>query len=190
MDVVQIIEIVALVMGVPYMVFEVLQKNTMWYFGFFTSTACAIQFFLESNWANMGLNIYYVCMAFWGLYQWKKDGAAVEADVHLTRLSPKMTMFSAILFVVGTGLLVWLLTALNDSNPWLDAISTALCVIGMIWLAKSIPYHWILWIIGDTVLVIMCFLAGKYWMTALYVAYVIASTYGFFHWRKKGEYIA
>ena len=36
----------------------------------------------------------------------------------------------------------------------------------------------------------MCFLAGKYWMTALYVAYVIASTYGFFHWRKKGEYIS
>ena len=76
MDIVQIIEIVALVMGIPYMIFEVLQKNTMWYFGFFTSTACAIQFFLESNWANMGLNIYYVGMAFWGLYKWKKDSQA------------------------------------------------------------------------------------------------------------------
>ena len=167
MDIIQIIEIVALVMGIPYMILEVLQKNTMWYFGLFTSTACAIQFFLESNWANMGLNIYYVGMAFWGLYQWRKA-----------------------IFVFGTGLLVWLLTVLNDSNPWLDALSTCLCVIGMLWLAKSIPYHWILWVIGDTILVVMCFMAGKYWMTALYVAYVIASSYGFFHWKKKGEYVA
>ena len=189
MDIIQIIEIVALVMGIPYMILEVLQKNTMWYFGLFTSTACAIQFFLESNWANMGLNIYYVGMAFWGLYQWRKDSSEVEADVHLRRLSPKMAILSAAIFVFGTGLLVWLLTVLNDSNPWLDALSTCLCVIGMLWLAKSIPYHWILWVIGDTILVVMCFMAGKYWMTALYVAYVIASLYGFFHWKKKGEYV-
>ena len=104
MDIVQIIEIVALVMGIPYMIFEVLQKNTMWYFGFFTSTACAIQFFLESNWANMGLNIYYVGMAFWGLYKWKKDSAAVEADIHLTRFSPKMAATSAAIFILGSGL--------------------------------------------------------------------------------------
>ena len=84
MDIVQIIEIVALVMGIPYMIFEVLQKNTMWYFGFFTSTACAIQFFLESNWANMGLNIYYVGMAFWGLYKWKKDSQAQYCQVQIS----------------------------------------------------------------------------------------------------------
>ena len=190
MDVILIIEIIALAMGIPYMIFEVLQKNTMWYFGMVTSTACAIQFFLQQNWANMGLNIYYVLMAFWGLYQWKKDSQAVEAEIHLTRLTPKMALFSAILLIFGTGFLVWLLTTLNDSNPWMDAISTALCVVGMIWLAKSIPYHWILWVIGDTVLVIMCFLAGKYWMTALYVAYVIVSIYGFFRWRKRGEFVS
>ena len=101
-----------------------------------------------------------------------------------------MAIVSAAILLFGTGLLVWLLTILNDSNPWLDALSTCLCVIGMLWLAKSIPYHWILWVIGDTILVVMCFMAGKYWMTALYVAYVIASSYGFFHWKKKGEYVA
>ena len=189
MDLVLIIEIIALVMGIPYMIFEVLQKNTMWYFGMVTSTACAIQFFLQSNWANMGLNIYYVCMAFWGLYQWKKDSQAVEAEIHLTRLTPKTAMISALAFVIGTGLLVWLLTALHDSNPWMDAISTAMCVIAMVWLAKSIPYHWILWVIADSILVVMCFLGGKYWMTVLYIAYVIVSSYGFFRWRKRGEYI-
>ena len=188
MDIIQLIEIIALVMGIPYMIFEVLQKNAMWYFGMVTSTACAIQFYLQANWANMGLNIYYVIMAFWGLYQWKKDSQ--DAEIHLSRLSPKLAIWSAVIFLFGTGALVWLLTLLNDSNAWMDAVSTALCVVAMIWLAKSIPYHWILWVIGDTVLVVMCFLGGKYWMTLLYVAYVIVSTYGFFRWRKRGEYIS
>ena len=190
MDIILIIEIIALVMGVPYMILEVLQKNTMWYFGMVTSTACAIQFFLQSNWANMGLNIYYVAMAFWGLYQWKKDSQAVEAEIHLTRLTRKTALISAAAFVVGTCFLVWLLTRLNDSNAWMDAVSTAMCVIAMVWLARSIPYHWILWVIADTVLVVMCFLAGKYWMTALYTAYVIVSSYGFFRWMKRGEYVS
>lgn len=32
MDIVKVIEIFALVTGVPYIVLEVLQKNSMWYF--------------------------------------------------------------------------------------------------------------------------------------------------------------
>lgn len=190
MDIILIIEIIALVMGIPYMIFEVLQKNTMWYFGMVTSTACAIQFFLQANWANMGLNIYYVGMAFWGLYQWKKDSQAVDAEIHLTRLTPKTAFWSALIFLVGTGLLVWVLHLLHDSNAWMDAVSTAMCVVAMVWLAKSIPYHWVLWVIADSILVVMCFLAGKYWMTLLYAAYVVVSAYGFFRWRKRGEYVS
>ncbi|MBR4755619.1 MAG: nicotinamide mononucleotide transporter [Bacteroidales bacterium] len=190
MDIILIIEIIALVMGIPYMIFEVLQKNTMWYFGMVTSTACAIQFFLQSNWANMGLNIYYIGMAFWGLYQWKKDSQAVEAEIHLTRLTPKTAFWSALIFLVGTGLLVCVLHLLHDSNAWMDAVSTAMCVVAMVWLAKSIPYHWVLWVIADSILVVMCFLAGKYWMTLLYAAYVVVSSYGFFRWRKRGEYVS
>ena len=197
MDIIQIIEIIALVMGVPYMILEVLQKNTMWYFGMVTSTACAIQFFLQSNWANMGLNIYYVVMAFWGLYQWRKDSEALKTgakedgkEIHLTHLTLKTALWSAAVFVVGTGLLIWVLDLMHDSNAWMDAVSTALCVVAMFWLARSIPYHWILWIIGDTILVVMCFIGGKYWMTALYVAYVIASAYGLVRWRRHGVYVS
>ena len=65
-----------------------------------------------------------------------------------------------------------------------------MCVVAMVWLARSIPYHWILWVVADSVLVVMCFLVGKYWMTLLYIAYVIVSSYGYFRWRKRGEYVS
>ena len=72
MDIIGIIEVFALVTGVPYIVLEVLQKNGMWYFGIATGLACAYSFAIQHVWSNMSLNIYYVVMSVWGLYQWRK----------------------------------------------------------------------------------------------------------------------
>ncbi len=197
MDIIQVIEIIALVLGIPYIVLEVLQKNSMWYFGIITSSACAIQFFLQHNWANMGLNIYYVVMAVWGLYQWTKDSRALDeagakdgADIHLSRLTPAAAVLSLVVFIAGTAILIRALQLMNDSSACLDAVSTALCVIAMFWLAKSIPWHWILWIVGDALLVIMCWKAGMVWMTILYLSYIAASAYGLYRWFKHGRYVS
>ena len=73
MDIVKVIEIFALVTGVPYIVLEVLQKNSMWYFGIATGLACAYSFAVQHLWSNMALNIYYVGMSVWFLYQWRKE---------------------------------------------------------------------------------------------------------------------
>ena len=196
MGIVKIIEIIALVAGVPYMILEVLQKNAMWYFGIFTSTACAIQFGLEHNWANMGLNCYYVIMAFWGLYKWGKDSLLMDAEgassgkaIHLRHLGLRKGLVSLLLFAAGAAVLFLVLKATGAQNPFFDAFSTALCVVAMFWLAESVPFHWVLWIIGDLVLVHLCYLEHKYLMAVLYAAYVAASSYGLFHWFRSGRYV-
>lgn len=194
----QIISILALVTGIPYMIFEVLQKNAMWYFGFFTGLTSAIMFAIQRNWASMCLNVYYVFMAVWGLYQWKKDSALLKsgnekshasATIHLNHISGKMAWGSIAGFVLMFVFLLWALRLLGDPAVVLDALSTSLCVVAMVWLAKSIPWHWVLWIIGDILLVVMCFVQGNYWLTAMYAVYVAASVYGLFLWRKNGSYV-
>jgi nicotinamide mononucleotide transporter len=192
--IVQIISILALVTGVPYMIFEVLQKNIMWYFGFFTGIACAFTFGVQSNWAMMGLNIYYTVMAVWGLYQWKKDSAKIKSEsndltIHLNRMSLKTLLWSILAMAVLSGMLIWLLHLLNGNNVILDGISTALSIVAMVWLAKSYRYHWYLWILADTLLTVMCILQQSWWMALLYFAYVIASIIGFVLWKRKGVYV-
>ena len=49
MDIIGIIEVFALVTGVPYIVLEVLQKNGMWYFGIATGLACAYSFAIHGS---------------------------------------------------------------------------------------------------------------------------------------------
>ena len=167
MDIIGIIEVFALVTGVPYIVLEVLQKNGMWYFGIATGLACAYSFAIQHVWSNMSLNIYYVVMSVWGLYQWRKDSRLLEDDgggqdpaVHLGRMDGRTALWSAVTFIAGTPLLVWLLHALGGSSTWLDAASA-----------------------------MMSFMEGQYWLTLLYVAYVAAAAYGLFHWMRKGKYI-
>lgn len=196
MDIVGIIEVFALVTGVPYIILEVLQKNSMWYFGIATGLACAYSFAIQHVWSNMALNIYYVAMSVWGLYQWRKDTRLLESGagahgstVHLGRMDGRTALWSAGIFLVGTPLLVWFLHALGGSSSWLDAASAMMSVVATYWLARSIPYHWIIWIVADIILVVMCFMEGQYWLTLLYVAYVAAAVYGLFHWVRKGKYI-
>ena len=194
--IIKIIEIFALVTGVPYIVLEVLQKNSMWYFGIATGLTCAYSFAVQHLWSNMALNLYYVVMSFWGLYQWRKASRALgesvqgqAATVHLGRMSRTTALWSAVIFIAGTVLLVWLLRALGGSSTWMDAASAMMSVVATYWLGRSIPYHWIIWIVADVILVVMCFIGGQYWLTLLYVAYVAAAAYGLFHWLNKGAYV-
>lgn len=197
MDIIKFIEIFALVTGVPYIVLEVLQKNTMWYFGIATGIACAYSFAVQQLWSNMALNLYYVVMSVWGLYLWRRDsrklednsGGETRATVHLARLDAKTALWSAGIFIAGVSLLLWLPLVFGGSGDWLDAVSAMMAVVATYWLARAIPYHWVIWCVSDTLLVVMCFLGGQYWLTLLYAAYIISSVCGMFHWFRRGKYI-
>ncbi len=196
MDIIGAIEVFALVTGVPYIVLEVLQKNSMWYFGIATGLACACSFAIQHVWSNMALNLYYVAMSVWGLYRWRKDSRLLGSDdgcqgsiVHLCRMDGKTALWSAGVFLAGTPLLVWLLHALGGSSTWLDAASAMMSVVATYWLGRSIPYHWLIWTVADTILVLMCFMEGQYWLTLLYLAYAVSAAYGLFHWVRNGKYI-
>lgn len=197
MDIFEIIEIFALVTGIPYIVLEVLQKNAMWYFGIATGIACAYSFGVQHLWSNMGLNIYYVVMSVWGLHQWRKDSGLLDSAktdggapaVHLSHLTARIAVCSLLTFIVCTAFMVTVFSRAADPNVWMDAVSTSMCAVAMFWLGKSIPYHWLIWIVADSILVVMCAMEQSWWLAALYLAYVLAACVGLVHWRRKGAYV-
>ena len=190
MTVIQAIEIFALVTGVAYVVLEILQKNAMWVLGILTGAACAFSFGVQHVWASMGLNIYYVVISFIGLAKWRKDGAKVaEGEIHLRKLPKKVAAWSAVLFVLGSLAMIWLLRAIGDAEPRLDGVATVLSVIGTWWLAQSYLQQWLIWIVADIITTTLCIVTGQYWMALLYLAYIASAIYGYYHWRRKGVLI-
>ncbi len=191
MDWIQAIEFFALVTGIAYVVLEILQKNAMWVLGILTGSACAFSFGVQHVWASMGLNLYYVVMSVVGLVQWRKASQQVaEGEIHLQAVPGKVGIWSVVVFFVGSLVLIQLLRATGDAQPFLDGTAAVLSVIGTWWLAQSYLQQWLLWIVANILTTTLCLTTGQYWLAILYIAYIASAVYGYFHWKKHGVYIS
>lgn len=201
--------IFTLVTGVLFLILEIRQNNWMWLFQLLSSAAAMVSFLTESLYASSALNLYYVVMAFVGFMQWRKDeqarrsspaaektdsvteseGNAVSGGIHLRRLSLKVALNSLAVLILGTVALFFLLRLLNDPMSVTDAGVTVLSGIATWWLAKSYPEQWILWVVADALSAFICLNQGMTAMGILYIIYTLSAVYGYWHWKKAGEYI-
>ena len=191
-------QIFTLVTGVIYIVLEIRQKNFMWVVGIATSIAAMWVFFRQGLYASFGLNTYYLIASFIGLWQWRRDRMrlvsnepAEQADdvIHLNRLSVSTVLLSAVIAVVGTLALAWLMELVENPMSYLDATVTVMSAIATWWLVKSYIQQWWLWIAADLLSTILCAAQGMWWMTALYAAYTLSALIGYNHWKRKGQYV-
>ena len=172
------------------MVLEIRQKNLMWVVGILTSLAAMWVFFRQGLYASFGLNTYYFVTAFIGLWHWRRDGEKVaDGAIHLNRISWKVVAVSAVVMLVGTALLTWIMQMVENPMSLLDSAVAVLSAVATWWLVKSYWEQWWLWILADTLSVVLCATQGMWAMAALYLAYVAAAVYGLHYWKKKGVYI-
>lgn len=194
-------EIFSLVTGVIYVLLEVRQKNAMWILGMLTSAATVYVFFEQGLYASSALNVYYFVIAFWGLYQWRKDAGKLASlngasscedghdSIHLTRLPAATVWWSLAVVLFGTALLVSVMDLLEDSMSVMDASVAVLSAIATWWLGRSYLQQWFLWIAADVLTMAMCLSQGLYFMTVLYAAYTAVAVYGYFYWKRCGRYL-
>jgi nicotinamide mononucleotide transporter len=152
------------------------------------------------------LNTYYFITAFIGLWHWRRDKANLSNDnamqrtcddvVVLNRLTAKTILLSAAVVVCGVpalsyGMAFLYETGLLGENPMslLDSSVAVLSAVATWWLVKAYREQWLLWILADTLSVLLCAMQGMWWMAALYLAYVAAAVYGLYYWKKAGVYL-
>ena len=184
-------EVFTLVTGIVYVVLEIRQKNFMWILGMLTSAATVYVFFVQGLYASAILNVYYFIIAFWGLFQWKKDSAAVQdsGSIHLNRLPLGTIWVSLALFIAGTANLTFIMERFGDPMSVLDASVTMLSAIATWWLGKSYLQQWFLWIAANALTFVMCLHQSLYLLSVLYAVYVFSAVFGYFHWKRHGMYI-
>ena len=201
-----LMQIFTLVTGVIYIILEIRQKNFMWVVGIATSLAAMWVFFRQGLYASFGLNTYYFITAFIGLWHWKRDKRRIESlqeestssggdVIVLNKLTLKVFVLSLAVSVVGVLLLCygmkWLhLAGLLAENPmsFLDSTVAVFSAVATWWLVKSYREQWLLWIVADSLSVLLCASQGMWWMAVLYLAYVAAAVYGLYYWKKHGIY--
>ncbi|MBQ9186174.1 MAG: nicotinamide mononucleotide transporter, partial [Bacteroidales bacterium] len=186
----EVIEVLALVTGLIYLFFEIIQSNWMWVVGILTGIPVAISFGMQHIWASMTLNIYYVIMSVVGIIMWiNASKQTTEGAYHLVHLPKKVLIISLIATVLGIPAMILALHLTGGQETALDAVAFVLSVIGTWWLAKSYLQQWLVWIVADVISTALCVSMGSWWLAALYAAYAGWAVFGYFLWKKKGEYI-
>jgi nicotinamide mononucleotide transporter len=105
--------------------------------------------------------------------------------LRVTRIKLKLAVGLTVILVFIYIAIYLALSKLTDSPvPGWDAFITSLSVIGTWMLARKIFEHWYLWIMVNSVSVILCLMRGLYPTVALYAVYLLMSFIGLYQWRK------
>jgi nicotinamide mononucleotide transporter len=103
----------------------------------------------------------------------------------VTRLTLKTGLILSAIFILLYFLMWFVLSGLTDSPvPEWDSFITSLSIIATWMLARKIYEHWFLWIVVNTVSVIIFMTRGLYPTVILYLVYFVMSFAGLKAWRR------
>ena len=136
--------------------------------------------------ADVGVQIYYIVAAVYGLLVWKFFRSKSGNTLHIKHLPLKKYPSCLGLFVVSYIVIVYILIFYTDSDvPFLNALDTSLAVVGLILLARKYIEQWIAWIVVDFICVGLFIIKGIYFTAALYALYTVLAVYGYHVWKRK-----
>ncbi|MCK4663938.1 MAG: nicotinamide mononucleotide transporter [Bacteroidales bacterium] len=181
------IEVLGTVTGLIYLVFSIRQNILLWPLGILTSALYILVFFQSKFYADMGLQVYYLFISFYGWYNWLYGNPeSNDTSLKVTRASKmlliKLIPVSIIIFAV----ISFILVKFTDSPlPYWDAFTTAASIIATWMLAKKIIEHWLIWIVVDAVSMGLYIYKDLYPTTLLFFVYTSMAILGYITWKKE-----
>ena len=180
------VEITGASLAFLYLILEVHQNWLMWIVSIFSSGFYVYIFFNAHLFANMGMNIYYVLMSFYGLYCWKfakiNEGSENNNFHFITKKSAVRLSFISLLIF---SLIYFILQKFPESEvPVPDALIASLSIVGTWMTAKKIVECWYIWIFVNFFAIGLYAYQHLYPTAILYVFYGILSIVGLINWRK------
>ncbi len=183
-------EVIAVVLGVAYLVLAMRENSWCWYAAFGSTAIFSWLFFDVSLVMESALNVYYLVMAVYGWYVWNKPKSLTSPNNSTAGVSISTWSAQQHALAIGGVVILSLLSGylLNNHTtavmPYLDSFTTWGAVLTTYMVAKKILENWIYWIVIDT-LAIYLYVDRELYLTAfLMIVYVILAIFGFKIWLK------
>lgn len=154
--------------------------------------------FLDSRlYGQAVLQLVFVAMAAWGLWEWLRnapapDGPSVKSPAD-ERLQPRLASAFVLRRCGLAALLLWgllgtLLAHTTDSPaPYADALPTAGSLVATWMLARKYHENWLAWL-AVNVCAVLLFAQQRLWPTvALYAVFALMSAWGWWMWRRASQ---
>jgi nicotinamide mononucleotide transporter len=180
----RILEILATLFGVAYVVLAARRRRLCWIPGAIGSALLGLLSYLKGLPMQAGLNAFYVGMAVYGFWNWRRTEVAGELPVgyapvwwHLAALAVilPLSWFSAGLLARETGA-AW---------PLMDSLTTWASVFATWLAARARIENWVYWIVIDGVLVYLYYMQDAPIIALQMLAFTGMALGGFLVWRRR-----
>jgi len=167
--------------------------NNIWNWPFaIICTAIYVYIFAKTAlYADMGQNIYLLCINIYGWYYWikKPKGEEKRPVLLITRQQILWSVMAVALVTPALGFtLVKLAPILHykpAAFPYLDSFCTACSLVGQLFLARKVLENWLIWIFVDIIYVGIYIVKDLKPTAFMFGVYVIIALFGYLDWRKE-----
>ena len=153
-------------------------------FGFGQIITYSCLCYMERFYAGILMNAFYFFSQIYGIYAWRHhrtDNSAIITPRSLPANTFLLICAGVGMTAIGVG---WLLHGFtDDSQPYMDAITTVVSVAAQVMLVMAIRQQWWLWLFVDILNVAMWGIAGNWSMVAQYSFWCINCVYGIVRWK-------
>lgn len=181
------IEVIGAVAGLIYLYLEIKQNIWLWPLGIVTSAFYVYVFLHSKFYADMGLQVFYLVISFYGWWHWLYGGKTkIKQELPITRTSLKQWICLTLITIILFGILVFVLKNYTDSPvPYGDSFVTALSITGTWMLAQKLIEHWWIWVVVNLVSLVLFIWKDLYPTSILFFFYFTLAVYGYYQWRKE-----
>lgn len=171
-----LVEVFGFITGAICVMLTVEESIWNWPIGLANNVFFVVLFAGQRLYADMGLQIVYIVLGIVGWYLWLHGGEnRGKLRVRASGL-PELALL-AILGIGATVGMTYFLRSVNDSAPFLDAVTTVLSLIAQYLLTRKAIENWHLWMAADVIYVGLYVYKGLL-LTALLYALFFAMCVG------------
>jgi len=184
MELYTIIELIAVLLSLTFLVLLIQENIWCWLFGIISSALSIYLFVGAKLYSEAILYFFYVLFGIYGWYVWANPKEGKE--VTITRLSGQQHIWW-----IGAGLVISLLLGYlfknyTDANKsFVDAHTTTFSFIATYLEAHKYLYAWIYWLLINGITVWLYYTQGLSIYAGLMVVYFVMSGVGFWKWRRR-----
>ncbi len=180
------LELIAFALALAMVGLNIRANPWGWPIAIASSLLYVVVFAKAKLYGDAALQVFFAAMALWGWWQWLRGTTAGGQALRVHRLPPR----SNIKIIAISGLLTLalggFLQKFTDTDvPWLDAVPTALSVVGTVLLARKYLANWAVWVVVNVLSVGLYAYKGLWLTTALYAVFIALSVVGYRAWARQ-----
>ena len=187
LSVLQWAEFVALSLSVAYVILAAKKSQWCWAAAAISTAIYTVLFWHVSLVSESFLNAYYLVMAGWGWWSWRRQDEARFVATMRTLTWHIFAILGCSIIAIAWGYAA--LHLLAADYAFLDALTTVFALFTTWMLTQRIRENWLYWIVIDVISIGLYQAKGLYITSLLMVFYTVMAVVGWYSWKYDDERI-